>query len=93
MNLTKNSSSGNIFKKPCINKNSIKTFFIIDKKRDNFKNNKSDVNLSQEYILGDDSPQKKTLVKVKNKCFSNTSFCWGKTNRISKSKNRVIKVH
>ena len=93
MNLTKNSSSGNIFKKPCINKNSIKTLFIIDKKRDNFKNNKSDVNLSQEYILGDDSPQKKTLVKVKNKCFSNTSFCWGKTNRISRSKNRVIKVH
>ena len=64
----------------------------MDKKRENPKNNRSDVNLSQEYLVGEECPQKKSLSKVKNKCFSNTSFCWGKTNRISRSKNRVIKV-
>ena len=93
INLTKNSSFGNVFKKPCLKKKYIKTFFTMDKKKDSINNNKSEVNLTQENIFGDDAPQKSSMKKIKNKFFSNTSFCWGETNRITRSKNRIIKLH
>ena len=71
---------------------SVKTFFRSNKKQTTSKNIQSDLNISQEYIFGDDSPKKMKLEKFKNKCFSNT-FYLGKANRFSKSKSRMIKVH
>ena len=92
VNLTKNSSSGNVFKKPCLDKKNVKTFFRSNKKQTTSKNIQSDLNISQEYIFGDDSPKKMKLEKFKNKCFSNT-FYLGKANRFSKSKRRMIKLN
>ena len=65
----------------------------MDKKKDSINNNKSEVNLTQENTFGDDAPQKSSMKKIKNKFFSNTSFCWGETNRTNRSKNRIIKLH
>ena len=65
-NLTKNSSNGNVFKKPCLCKKNIKTFFGTNKKDHN--RNINDFNGSQEYLFGD-SLQKILKDKIANKFF------------------------
>ena len=73
INLTKTSSSGNIFKKPCLKKNNIKTFFKTDKKR--VVNDKiSEINVIKEKII--DYNHYRKISVAKNNNFSRT-FYWG----------------
>ena len=88
-NLTKNSSNGNVFKKPCLCKKNIKTFFGINKK--NHNGNSNDFNGSQEYLFGD-SPLKILKEKIPNKYFLDT-FYYEKEYENNQSKNRVINIH
>ena len=73
-NLNKYTSSRNVFKKPCLNKYKIKTYFTTSKKEFPSNNLKKDNNLSQECILEGDISKKLFLDKMKKKCFTNTSF-------------------
>ena len=70
--MTKTSSSGNIFKKPCLNKNNIKTFFKAKKKISN--SNICKLHLIKENIFDYNSQRKISFGK--NKIFSKT-FYWG----------------
>ena len=88
-NLTKNSSNGNVFKKPCLSKKNIKTFFGTSKKNHNGKN--YDINGSQEYLF-DVSPQKNFEDNITNKCFLNT-FYYEKEYENNQNKNRGINIH
>ena len=88
-NLTKNSSNGNVFKKPCLCKKNIKTFFGTNKKDHN--RNINDFNGSQEYLFGD-SPHKILKDKIANKYFLNT-FYYEKEYENNHSKNRIINIH
>jgi hypothetical protein len=88
-NLIKNSSNGNVFKKPRLCKKNIKTFFGSYKKNHNGNNN--DFNGSQEYLFGD-SPQKILKEIIPNKCFLNT-FYYEKEYENNQSKNRGINIH
>ena len=94
INLTKNSSSGNIFKKPRIDKKNVKTFFQRYKTKITSNNLRSDINLSQENIIYDNSPQNLKSENFRNNFFSNT-FYSGKMKQYSKSrdKNRIIKFN
>ena len=92
INLTKNSSSGNIFKKPCLNKNNLKTFFRTEKKKYTSDKINHNLNLSQENLLGDDSPQIITFEKNRKDGFSNT-FYFGNTKKLKKQKKKIIKVY
>ena len=85
-NLIKNSSTGNVFKKPCINKKNMKTFFRTNKKYIE-NNTKSNIILSQKYFF-DDSPPKILTQKMGNNFFSST-FYIENNNRNKK----IIKVH
>ena len=88
-NLTKNSSKGNVFKKPCLCKKNIKTFFGTNKKDHN--GNINEFKGSQEYLFGD-SPQKILKDNIPNKCFLNT-FYYEKEYENNHSKNRIINIH
>ena len=92
INLAKNSSSGNVFKKPCIKKKNLKTFFRTEKKKYTSNNLNKNINISQDYSLGDDSPQKISFEKKRDNGFSNT-FYSGNTNQLSKTKTRIIKIY
>jgi hypothetical protein len=93
INLTKNSSSGNVFKKPCIDKKNIKTFFTNNKKKLTSNNLESNIDISQENIFYENSPENLKSEQLSNNFFSNTVYL-SQMNEYSKSKdkNRTIKV-
>lgn len=93
INLTKNSSSGNVFKKPCIDKKNIKTFFTNNKKKLASNNLESNIDISQENIFYENSPENLKSEQFSNNFFSNTVYL-SQMNGYSKSKdkNRTIKV-
>ena len=90
VNLTKNSSTGNVFKKPCINKKDMKTFFRSDKKKNNENNKKPNINLCQEFLF-DDMPQKFQAEKMGNNDFSNTFYIENENE--NNQEKKIVKVH
>lgn len=92
----KNSSLGNIFKKPCLDKNSVKTYFTSNKKQILNMNNSPyntknfDLNSSVEYI--EQLPKKITLEKVSNDYFTST-FYFSKKNKYPGIERRLVKIH
>ena len=75
INITRNSSSRSIFKKPCLKKNNLKTFFKTDKKK-NSNDIISEVNLSKKNIFDYNYNSYRKISVGKNRNFSRTYY-WG----------------
>ena len=88
--LAKNSSYGNVIKKPCFNSKNAKTFLIIEKKKNS--KNKSVINFSQDNIFYDEGNNELIVENKKKRDFSRT-FYFEKFKKESKSKNRQIIVY
>ena len=67
----KNRSSGNVFKKPCINNKNLKTFLIMHQKKNS--KNKSVINLSQDNIFYEDT-NNELIAEKNNKDYLTRTF-------------------
>ena len=85
INKINNSSTGNIFKKPCLNKNHTKIYFNKRKKREKSKENV--FNNSNECIDGNNSKYSNN-----NSSYAN-SFCISKVNKYSGNSHRIINTY
>ena len=88
INMVKNSSAGNIFKKPCLNKNYTKICFNKKKKRENYKENV--FNNSNEYISG--SKSKYSNNDSNNSNYTNP-FCIYKVDKYNGNSQRIINTY
>ena len=86
INMAKNASTGNIFKKPCLNKNHAKIYFNKNKNKKIEKYKENVFNYSNEYINGNN-------LKYNNDGNYINSLCVSKVDKFSGNSHRIINTY